>query len=78
MKKTAGLYPAPLKIMEVMRAGLEKGREEGYEAEAKVGCKACKPVKFLVEQCNCKYAVLCQTCLSQFFKLFRTLLYMIG
>ncbi|XP_065890644.1 trifunctional enzyme subunit alpha, mitochondrial-like [Dysidea avara] len=35
MKKTAGLYPAPLKIMEVMRAGLEKGREEGYEAEAK-------------------------------------------
>ena len=36
MKKTAGLYPAPLKIMEVMRAGLEKGSEEGYEAEAKV------------------------------------------
>jgi len=36
MKKTAGLYPAPLRIIEVIRTGLEKGQEEGYEAEAKV------------------------------------------
>lgn len=36
MKKTAGLYPAPLRIMKVIRAGLEEGQEEGYEAEAKV------------------------------------------
>ena len=36
MKKTAGLYPAPLKIMEVIRAGIEKGEKAGYEAEAQV------------------------------------------
>ena len=36
MKQTAGLYPAPLKIMEVIRTGIEKGGEAGYEAEAQV------------------------------------------
>ena len=36
MKKTAGLYPAPLKIMEVIRTGIEKGEKAGYEAEAQV------------------------------------------
>ena len=34
MKQTQGLYPAPLKILDVTRAGLEKGGVEGYEAEA--------------------------------------------
>ena len=36
MKNTAGLYPAPLKIMEVIRTGIEKGEKAGYEAEAQV------------------------------------------
>ena len=36
MKKTAGLYPAPLKSMEAMRTGIEKGEKAGYEAEAQV------------------------------------------
>lgn len=36
MKKTAGLYPAPLKILKVMRAGIEQGEEAGYEAESQV------------------------------------------
>ncbi|KAK9510232.1 hypothetical protein O3M35_005061 [Rhynocoris fuscipes] len=35
MKMTGGLYPAPLKILEVIRVGLDKGVKEGYEAEAK-------------------------------------------
>ena len=35
MKKTGGLYPAPLKILEVIRTGLDKGPVVGYEAEAK-------------------------------------------
>ncbi|GFN81355.1 fatty acid oxidation complex subunit alpha [Plakobranchus ocellatus] len=34
MKATGGLYPAPLKILEVARIGLEKGQKEGYAAEA--------------------------------------------
>ena len=35
MKMTAGLYPAPLKILEVIRAGLDKKDKGGdYEAEA--------------------------------------------
>jgi len=34
MKQTNGLYPAPLKIMEVVRKGLEEGPIAGYEAEA--------------------------------------------
>lgn len=33
MKQTNGLYPAPLKILEVIRAGLDKGPAEGYKAE---------------------------------------------
>lgn len=35
MKMTGGLYPAPLKILEVVRTGLDKGPVVGYEAEAK-------------------------------------------
>ena len=37
MKQTSGLYPAPLKIMEVIRTGIEEGGNAGYEAEAQVG-----------------------------------------
>ena len=35
MKQTGGLYPAPLKILEVIRTGLDKGPIAGYEAEAR-------------------------------------------
>ncbi|XP_014214551.1 trifunctional enzyme subunit alpha, mitochondrial [Copidosoma floridanum] len=35
MKQTNGLYPAPLKILEVIRTGIDKGPKEGYEVEAK-------------------------------------------
>lgn len=35
MKATGGLYPAPLKILEVVRVGLDKGPIAGFEAEAK-------------------------------------------
>ncbi|XP_049815652.1 trifunctional enzyme subunit alpha, mitochondrial [Schistocerca nitens] len=34
MKMTGGLYPAPLKILEVIRTGIEKGPESGYAAES--------------------------------------------
>lgn len=34
MKQTNGLYPAPLKILEVIRAGLDGGSKKGYEAES--------------------------------------------
>ena len=34
MKQTQGVYPAPLKILDVTRVGLEKGGVEGYDAEA--------------------------------------------
>ncbi|CAK9815005.1 Trifunctional enzyme subunit alpha, mitochondrial [Anthophora plagiata] len=34
MKKSGGLYPAPLKILEVIRIGLDKDSKAGYEAEA--------------------------------------------
>lgn len=33
MKMSGGLYPAPLKILDVIRTGVEKGSENGYEAE---------------------------------------------
>lgn len=33
MKQTKGMYPAPLKILEVVRTGLDKGPVAGYEAE---------------------------------------------
>jgi len=33
MKQTNGLYPAPLKILEVVRAGLDGGLKKGLEAE---------------------------------------------
>lgn len=35
MKLTNGLYPAPLKIIEVVRTGIDKGFEEGLAAEAR-------------------------------------------
>ncbi|EGI59237.1 Trifunctional enzyme subunit alpha, mitochondrial [Acromyrmex echinatior] len=35
MKMTNGLYPAPLKILEVVRVGLDKGPSAGFDAEAK-------------------------------------------
>ncbi|XP_033644913.1 trifunctional enzyme subunit alpha, mitochondrial-like [Asterias rubens] len=34
MKNTKGLYPAPLKIIDVVKTGLEQGPEAGYLAEA--------------------------------------------
>ncbi|XP_068620793.1 trifunctional enzyme subunit alpha, mitochondrial [Battus philenor] len=34
MKASRGLYPAPLKILEVVRIGVDKGSNAGYEAEA--------------------------------------------
>lgn len=33
MKMTNGLYPAPLKILEVIRTGVDKGTDAGYAAE---------------------------------------------
>lgn len=33
MKATGGLYPAPLKILDVVKTGLEKGPPVGYKAE---------------------------------------------
>lgn len=35
MKQTNGLYPAPLRILDVIRTGLDKGSAAGYEAECK-------------------------------------------
>lgn len=35
MKMTNGLYPAPLKILEVVRIGLDKGPVAGFDAEAR-------------------------------------------
>lgn len=35
MKMTNGLYPAPLKILEVIRIGLDKGPVAGFDAEAR-------------------------------------------
>lgn len=35
MKMTQGCYPAPLRIIQVVRTGIEKGIVEGYKAEAK-------------------------------------------
>ncbi|PAV92855.1 hypothetical protein WR25_24730 [Diploscapter pachys] len=35
MKQTAGNYPAPLKILDVIRTGLVNGPTQGYAAEAK-------------------------------------------
>ncbi|EDV23122.1 uncharacterized protein TRIADDRAFT_58079 [Trichoplax adhaerens] len=34
MKKTKGLYPSPLRILDVVKTGLEKGKEEGMLQEA--------------------------------------------
>jgi len=34
MKMSLGLYPAPLRIIEVIRAGYDKGIKAGYEAES--------------------------------------------
>lgn len=35
LKKTGGHYPAPLKALEVIRAGLDEGIDRGYAAEAR-------------------------------------------
>lgn len=35
MKQTNGLYPSPLKILEVIRTSLDKGPKDGYAAEAR-------------------------------------------
>ncbi|KAI8042973.1 trifunctional enzyme subunit alpha, mitochondrial [Drosophila gunungcola] len=35
LKASNGLYPAPLKILDVIRAGVDKGADAGYEAERK-------------------------------------------
>ncbi|NWR25292.1 ECHA enzyme, partial [Emberiza fucata] len=35
-KQTKGLYPAPLKIIEVVKTGLDQGRDAGYLIEAQV------------------------------------------
>lgn len=35
MKMTQGVYPAPLKIIEAVKTGFEKGLTEGYKQEAK-------------------------------------------
>jgi enoyl-CoA hydratase/long-chain 3-hydroxyacyl-CoA dehydrogenase len=35
MGQTKGLYPAPLKIIDVIKVGLQQGPMKGYEAEAK-------------------------------------------
>lgn len=35
IKKTGGLYPAPLKVLDVIRTGIDKGYKAGYEAEAR-------------------------------------------
>lgn len=35
MRKTKGHYPAPEKIIQVVKTGVEKGAKAGYEAEAK-------------------------------------------
>lgn len=37
MKQTKGNYPAPLKILDVVRTGLLGPRDTGFEQEAKVG-----------------------------------------
>ncbi len=35
LRETKGHYPAPLRALEVVRTGIEKGREAGFEAEAR-------------------------------------------
>ncbi|XP_006614173.1 trifunctional enzyme subunit alpha, mitochondrial [Apis dorsata] len=35
MKKTGNFYPAPFKVLDVIRIGLDKGPKFGYEAESK-------------------------------------------
>ena len=36
MKMTAGVYPAPLAIIDVVRTSLDKGAKAGYAKEAEV------------------------------------------
>ncbi|XP_065843305.1 trifunctional enzyme subunit alpha, mitochondrial-like [Oscarella lobularis] len=45
MKQTLGKYPAPLKIIEVTKTGMQKGQSAGYEAE----CKAFGELKMTSE-----------------------------
>lgn len=41
--QTKGLYPAPIKILEAIKTGLEKGPQAGFEAEAQVRIKIMIP-----------------------------------
>ena len=57
MKKTAGLYPAPLKIMEVIRTGIEKGEKAGYEAEAQVSILVGEDALAMISSCTHRASV---------------------
>ncbi len=37
MKASGGHYPAPLRILEIVKTSLAKGPEVGYKLESKVG-----------------------------------------
>ncbi|MFQ5350317.1 MAG: 3-hydroxyacyl-CoA dehydrogenase NAD-binding domain-containing protein, partial [Thermoanaerobaculia bacterium] len=39
MKKTGGLYPAPLRAIEVVKVGIDKGIEAGLDAEARAAAE---------------------------------------
>ncbi|KZC06896.1 Trifunctional enzyme subunit alpha, mitochondrial [Dufourea novaeangliae] len=60
MKMSGGLYPAPLRILDVIRTGLDKGPTVGYEAEAKafgelaVTCQSKGLVSIFFGQTTCK------------------------
>merc|ERR1711997_1088889 len=41
MATTNGLYPAPLKILEVVREGVDHGPTKGYAAESKLFGELC-------------------------------------
>lgn len=43
MKQSYGHYPAPLGIIEVVRTGIEKGGEAGYDAESRVSRRSFVP-----------------------------------
>lgn len=58
LKLTRGNYPAPLKILECIKTGVERGPDEGYKTEAKVSNK------------NLNSFLLLHTCLCVVFQLF--------
>jgi len=39
LERTGGNYPAPLKALEVIRTGLERGRDAGFDAEARAAAE---------------------------------------